>query len=419
MVCGPAGTGKTFGILSFLHCLNRDYAGIKGLFLRATRVSLTDSVLSTFEGEVLPADGCEFVAEGAQRRNRTHYRYPNGSEIVCAGLDRSPTRVLSTSWDWVFVNEAREVNQEVWETIGSRMDRPDRDTRFGFLLGDSNPGAPDHHLKRRADSAKLPLWDTTHRANPALFDGRNWTPAGLRYLARLDGLTGVRRKRYLDGLWVAGEGIWFDTFDPDLHVTERAEFDPNSKVFVAVDSGVFTGAVWFQVVEGLDGPAVHVFADYLTEGLSAYSNAKAILEVSRERCGGRIHRATTDPAGTARNAVGPAVVAEYARAGLNLIPWPRTSSVVDGLALVESFVGGSLDGPPAALFVHPRCRSLIDAFSNYTRAKVRDVWLDYPADPQHPAEDLIDALRGGLSDRFPDGRRPALNLPTVPASRLV
>jgi hypothetical protein len=31
--------------------------------------------------------------------------------------------------------------------------------------------------------------------------------------------------------------------------------------------------------------------------------------------------------------------------------------------------------------------------------------MDYPADPQHPHEDLIDALRGGLKLALPVGRK--------------
>ena len=45
-------------------------------------------------------------------------------------------------------------------------------------------------------------------------------------------------------------------------------------------------------------------------------------------------------------------------------------------------------------------------------------WLDEPVDPQHPYEDLIDALRGGVRDRFPEGRTPASNLRTVHAGGL-
>jgi hypothetical protein len=116
-----------------------------------------------------------------------------------------------------------------------------------------------------------------------------------------------------------------------------------------------------------------------------------------------MHYRSTDPAGGARNPVGPTVLAEYQRAALYLERWPG-GSVLDGLALVESLVE-SADGT-AGLFVHPRCRHVITAFAHYSRARRAGQWLDEPADPQHPHEDLIDALRGGLRRHFPFGNRP-------------
>jgi Rad3-related DNA helicase len=49
LISGPAGTGKTFAILCLLHCLASDEPGLRILICRQTRVSLTDSVLITFE----------------------------------------------------------------------------------------------------------------------------------------------------------------------------------------------------------------------------------------------------------------------------------------------------------------------------------------------------------------------------------
>ena len=267
LIVGPAGTGKTYPILAVLHCLARDYP-LRILFLRATRVSLTESVLVTYEQEILPADGCESIASGAGRSHRHSYLYPNGSEIVVAGLDRHATRVLSTAWDIVFANEAIELQQDVWETVGTRLSRPGRDPRFGWLLGDTNPSHPDHWLKKRIDGGGINHWETTHEANPLLHDGRDWTSHGHLYLAALDRLTGPRRKRLRDGIWAQGEGIWFDTFDPDVHVSALAEFNPLLRTYCAIDSGVWTGAIWFQVRES-PSIRVNVFHDYLSEGVSA------------------------------------------------------------------------------------------------------------------------------------------------------
>jgi phage terminase large subunit len=413
LICGPAGTGKTFPILSVLHTLCRDNSDLRMLLLRATRVSLTESALVTFEQEILPADGCERMAEGAGRSHRHSYQYPNGSELVIGGLDRNPTKVLSTAWDIVFANEAIELQQEAWETLTSRMNRPGRDRRLGWMLADTNPAHPNHWLKTRCDAGSTTLWNTKHEANPLLHDGRNWTPAGMAYLAQLDKLTGPRRKRLRDGLWAQGDGIWFDTFDPDVHVTTLADYVQGLPTYIGVDSGVWTGAVWLQIREQ---PTfrLNVIDCYLSEGLSAERNAHAIKARSAQY--GLIRRIFTDPAGGARNPVGATVIAEFERVGLSpLDRWPMRA-VADGLELILSYLGG--DGNPPALFVHPRCQKLVDALVSYHRAKRAGQLMDWPEDPQHPAEEMIDSLRGLLCALFPDGRKPPPKLRHIHAGRL-
>ena len=203
----------------------------------------------------------------------------------------------------------------------------------------------------------------------------------------------------------SSEAAWFPDFHPDTHVHERAEYAPNRPVHLAVDTGVFTGAVFFQVFEVPVGDGfrdeVRVFADYLAEGGAASQNARNIKDLADLRCRDADLLATTDPAGKARTAIGPTVIGEYLRAGLALKPWPL-GKVLDGLALVESFISPAGDAP--RLIVHPRCTALIAALQSYRRAKKAGQWLDKPEDPQHPYEDLVDALRGGLKARYPRGR---------------
>jgi hypothetical protein len=214
------------------------------------------------------------------------------------------------------------------------------------------------------------------------------------------------------------DGLWFPGFARASHVREAAEYDPALPVHLAVDSGVFTGAVFFQVRkgDGPDGDEVRVFADYLAEDRSAERNARELLELARSRCNGRLDVVSTDPAGGARNPVGPTVIGEYERVGLRpLRRWP-VGSVADGLALVESFVEPASGGP--RLLVHPRCEATIRAFAGYRRARRGGQWQDHPEDPQHPHEDLLDALRGGLRLSYPQGRAPAATLRRVSARRV-
>jgi hypothetical protein len=402
LVCGPAGTGKTTGILSILHMLAAGYHDLRILIVRQTRASLTESVMVTFEQEILPAAGMTYLAEGASRRNRASYCYPTGSEIVLGGLDK-PGRIASTAWDVIYPAESIELEEEGFEILGSRLDRPGRPGALGWLLGDTNPGPASHWLKKRCDEGRTVLWETVHEANPRMWTGRDWTEAGRNYLLRLDRLRGTRRKRYKDGIWASGEGIWFDVFDTTTHVTELAEYNPRLPVHLAVDSGVNTAAVWFQIRGTGEDTKVNVFLDFACVNVPAFDAAKAILKKGADFYGGRFHRGHQDPAGDANSPTGIIVTGEYHRAGLKLENWPSyPGSKSDGLALVESFV--SID--PPMLTTHPRCTALIEGFSNYRREKRGGQYLDRPVERQHPFEDIVDAARGGLMAEFSDGRRP-------------
>jgi phage terminase large subunit len=62
---------------------------------------------------------------------------------------------------------------------------------------------------------------SVHQDNPRYYQGGELTPDGAAYLSLLGSLTGVRRQRYLLGLWVAAEGLVYELWDADVHVTDR------------------------------------------------------------------------------------------------------------------------------------------------------------------------------------------------------
>lgn len=201
------------------------------------------------------------------------------------------------------------------------------------------------------------------------------------------------------------DGLWFRDFSRARCVRDTAAYDPSLPVHLAVDSGVFTGCVWFQVhVRPGEVPLVVVYDDLLLEEVPAYRVGLQLVERMGDRRGSKLHL-WTDPAGGARNPIGPTVLAEYQRAGLKFAPWPG-GSIADSLATLEALIDPA--SGPSSLAIHPRCEHTIRAIEGYRRAKRQGQWQDYPEDPQHPAEDLVDALRGGLRAAIPDGlvRRP-------------
>jgi len=224
-----------------------------------------------------------------------------------------------------------------------------------------------------------------------------------RITTKFEGTTLGRQK--LEGELVEiHDGAWFPAFSRARHVTAEAEHHPAFPVHLAIDCGVsrHTAAVWFQV-RGLDPERrrITVFGDLHLEGPYARAAAEAI----RARAEELPHRGSEatirlDPAASARTGIGPAARAEYTQVfgTRTLDSWP-THRVLDGLDQLGTLIESDL------LQIHPRCEPLISALENYSRRRTsRGDWQDEPADPQHPHEDLVDALRGGMRDRFPQGR---------------
>ena len=220
LLAGGAGTGKSLALCLKLFTICSKYPGARCLIVRKTRESLTESVLVTLERDVM-AHGTAghhiLSSRPTLRRVRQSYMFPNGSVIVVGGMDK-PDRVLSSEWDAIYAGEATELELIDWETLGTRL-RAGK-VPFQQLMGDANPTAPQNFLYRRFQAGKLKMFTSKHSENPRFCDQRTgeWTEDGKKYLARLNLMTGPRRKRFLEGIWASADGLVYDGFDPSVHI---------------------------------------------------------------------------------------------------------------------------------------------------------------------------------------------------------
>lgn len=221
LISGPAGTGKSRACLEKIHAICLATEGVRALIVRKTRESLSSTALVTYREHVArqAIESGEVWFYGGSKEEAAQYRYRNGSSITIGGMDKS-IRIMSSEYDVCYVQEATELTIDDWEAITSRL----RNNRISFqqIIADCNPDAPTHWLKMRAQDGELALYESTHKDNPTLWDLREDKPttAGAEYLAKLNRLTGVRRKRLLEGLWVAAEGIVYEGFDPSVHIID-------------------------------------------------------------------------------------------------------------------------------------------------------------------------------------------------------
>src|ERR1017187_3733201 len=189
IIAGCAGTGKSRACLQKCNLLLEKYPGIRGLMIRKTRKSMTQSCIVTFETEVLPyPDFIPFHGTDNQ------YNYPNGSIFAISGLD-DPTKIYSSFWDFAYVNQAEELTEEEWVQVGSRL----RNFKMSFkgvpwtqLMGDANPAQPNHWIVTRSATIDpvngkhfTTFLESRHTDNPVYWDDKlnDWTQKGAIYIA--------------------------------------------------------------------------------------------------------------------------------------------------------------------------------------------------------------------------------------------
>lgn len=240
-LAGPAGTGKSRGILEKLHLIAEKYPNARILIARKVREGLTEAALFTYEEQVLQEG--HPAKDGPKRSHRQSYVYPNGSVINVAGLDK-PQKIMSTEYDIIYVQEATECEEEDFEFLSTRL--RNGIVPYQQLLFDCNPDAPTHWIYQNSLQGKLVMYDTEHEDNPRWFEeapygvtepnyefnvkselsgliGR-WTELGKKYLEKLDALSGARYLRLRKGKWAAAEGQIYDSFDAKLHLKDH--FNP-------------------------------------------------------------------------------------------------------------------------------------------------------------------------------------------------
>jgi phage terminase large subunit len=367
LVEGPAGTGKTRSILTQILLDGLKYPRSRILLARATRESLTQSILVSLEEEVFPSLGLA-IPGGAGRQNRSEYRLPNGTVLVPMGMDK-PERLFSTAWDRIYVNEAIEVEKDKALKLARGM----RGTHMPYVqaIFDTNPTHPGHwlnqiaepagdglrHVETREQYARLQRFNradppkgfwkriiTKHQDNPYYFDHRAWrfTDFGAKYIhEKLGSYTGYLRMRLLDGLWVAAEGTVFPEFRLDRHVLPPFTPPPEWPYFVGYDPGYDhpTCVLWILVA-----PDDSLFvADEIYQG--GRSVEQHCDEIHARNQGRTVRRYYGDPQEMfSDRSQGPSCATQAKKRKISFHPWPATGGNAQAMvnAVRNLLIGGRL-----------------------------------------------------------------------------
>lgn len=392
MVLAGRGFGKTRTGAEWARKMAFDHPGSRGALVAPTAADIRDTMVEGESGILAVSPPWFMPTYEPSKRKLT---WPNGSRATTYSAEE-PNRLRGPQNHWAWSDElAAWARPETYSML-----------LFGLRLGDH-----PRHLITTTPKATALVKQLV--ADPKIVKTGGSSYENKQHLAAtfftdvVSGYEGTRlgRQEIYAELLELVEAVWFASFDHQTHVHhEYAEYVEGIPVRLAIDCGTsqYTGAVWFQVLKANDHThRVIVFGDYFSAGSYSAKTAEAIharsLELPNQ---GIVDVVRLDPASKAHTGIGVAAYHEYQRVfgDRKLSKWPP-HQVVDGLDLMEMMLDRG------CLLIHPRCTHLIDAFKNYRRkVDSMGVVFNEPHDPQNPHEDLMDALRGGIRDVFPEGR---------------
>lgn len=386
---GPYETGKTFAVLVKLHALLCKYEGAQALMVRQVYADLLKSARLTFEKKVLPYppghDRCPITSYGKSKPE--FYSYPNGSQLWLGGLDK-PGKVLSSEYDFIYINQVEEIELNAYETLTARATGRAGNTPYPQVLGDCNPSYPGHWILDRSADGTIELHQQLHKHNPMLFDPETGaiTEQGKRTMHNLSLLTGIRKQRGLDGLWVAAEGVVYDNFSLE-HNIEEVEYNPNEYVYWGVDDGYAHG-------DGIGSPGYHPRVILIAQqrgdgGFNILDEYVRTLELPERS----IHEVLQLPYDMPVLAQVDSSAAELRRrlADKGIVNGGATHRIEDGIKVVRRFI---CDGQDVRLLkIHPRCKHLIRELQSYRYDDRSSVVVSGERKPLKRDDHCTDALR--------------------------
>lgn len=397
LLSGPAGTGKSRALLEKLHLICLLTPNVRALIIRKTLSSLGSTALVTWREHVAPealAMG-QLSFHGGNSQAPAQYRYKNGSTVTIGGMDKA-TKVMSSEYDMIYVQEAIELTESDWEALTTRL----RNGKVSFqqLMADTNPDVPTHWLKARCDRGQTTMLDTRHEDNPVLFgaDGQV-TDVGASYISKLDNLTGVRRDRLRFGEWCAAEGLIYEDYDPHVHQKSIIEPPHDWDRYWVVDFGYTNPFVLQCWAVDHDG-RLYLYREVYRSRRLVEDHARDILRMVRKaRCEECRGRGEPDRACLARHEWREpkprAVICDHdaedratLERHLGMSTVAATKTVSDGIQAVQQRLKVQPDGFPR-IFFSPQALWNVDE-KGMPRAGLKDPFMVDLSKPSSTLEEI-------------------------------
>ena len=156
--------------------------------------------------------------------------YLFGEKVYCLGAEKvsQVSKLRGSSLKYVYGDEVADWNEEVFELLKSRLDKP-----YSCFDGALNPQSPNHWLKAFLDRTDLDLYVQKY----TLFDNPFNDKAFVEELCK-EYAGSVYYKRYILGEWALAEGLVYPMFSREKHVVHGLiEYHRDSLYYVSIDYG--------------------------------------------------------------------------------------------------------------------------------------------------------------------------------------
>ena len=233
VACGAVRSGKSFCQISYcIPARLMERKGLRGLrvILGATRANIERNVLQPMRD--IYGDG---IATGINSQNIAKIM---GEKVYCIGADnvRQVAKIRGSEIAYVAIDEATDINYEVFEMLKSRLSLP-----WSCCDATTNPASPNHWFKEFLDSAERGV--DVYCQNYTIYDNP-FLPK--EYVRNLEAeYEGVWFDRYILGLWTLAEGLVYPNYTKAIY--EEDPDGPPDEYCISMDYGTsnpFAVMVW-------------------------------------------------------------------------------------------------------------------------------------------------------------------------------
>ena len=234
IACGAVRSGKSHCQISYCipHRLmeRKDKRGLK-VILGATRANIERNILQPMRD--IYGDG---IATSINSQNISKIL---GEKVYCIGADnvRQVAKIRGSEIAYVAIDEATDINKEVFEMLKSRLSLP-----WSCCDATTNPASPNHWFKKFIDSAERGV--DVYCQNYTIYDNP-FLPEEYVHNLEAEYAGSVWFDRYILGLWTLAEGLVFPKFNEALYTKDFE--GPADEYCISVDYGTsnpFAALLW-------------------------------------------------------------------------------------------------------------------------------------------------------------------------------